>query len=486
LLDSLLQEKNTLEMIFARKQSEGFCFGKIAATFPDIKIICSNGIFLWNKSLLAASSLFLKNILEEDDSFIILDSFPVHTVKRCLYFLAGDKDDDLAQIQEGDDRCLLQMLVVDDVAYSNCLLKVEVEEIENLETKFKEKFSSVKCATIVKNDPSSDHDVQTKRIIKKESKSKGKKLQPISKESINSNCFIKEPSPDRFVNGVKSDVYFLSQETALIGPPYACISCDYASESKRNVKLHFNRNHNRDEKLYKCKNCEKRFYHSSEVVSHWKRIHGRSTDFLKCVCDICGKMFLEPSQLKVHALLHSGIEYPCKFCERTFKSPKYLKGHESIHTSEIASCKICGKTFTSQKGAVEHEQRIHFNSVVRIPCDLCGKLLNSKDNLKLHIQILHNDTEKKHSCNICNLSFRIPSLLKRHVETVHEKSTLFSCPYCSQILSSKLKFKRHSQRKHNGAELPLYHRTLCPPNSLVKVKLSQTVERVEDSMDSPS
>jgi len=311
-----------------------------------------------------------------------------------------------------------------------------------------------------------DKNLRKRKTTKKKSNSPSK-----SKESINSKCFMKDPSPDRFVNGVKTEVYFLSPETAASGPPYTCISCDYGSVSKRNVKVHFRRKHNK-EKLYRCRNCDKKFYNSSEVVDHWKRIHGKSEDFLKCVCDICGKMFPRPGELKVHELLHSGIEYPCRFCGKTFKSPEYLNGHERLHTTERVACKTCGKTFTSQKGAENHEERIHSNRVIRIPCDLCGKILKSKDNLKLHIQLIHTEVERKFSCDYCELFFRVPSQLKRHIQTVHEKSTQFSCPYCGQVLSSKTKFKRHSQRKHGGAELPAEtDRSLCQPNALQKVKI---------------
>ena len=434
------------------------------------------GLFLWNRSLLAASSVFMRNILSEEDSFVILDSFSVKIVKSCFYTLAGKEATPRPGEEDKNDESLLEILSLEDLSISkNLICKLEVNENDPMKEELMSDNSDNEIYTgdiyDLDSDQDNDPNLEKKKMRNKKQKSKNLELKsPKSKESINSNCFIKEPSPDRYVNGIKSDVYFLSPDTAITGPPYTCITCDYGSESKRNVKLHYNRKHNKEEKLYKCRNCEKKFYHSSEVVSHWKRMHGDSNEYMKCVCDICGKMFFLPSQLKEHELLHSGKEYPCKFCGKIFKTPKYLKGHESLHTAEIVACKICGKTFTTQKGAIEHEQRIHSNTVVCIPCDLCGKLLNSKDNLKLHIQRLHTNVDKRYSCELCPLSFHIPSQLKKHVETVHEKSTLFSCPFCGQVLSSKDKFKRHSQRKHGGMELPVHIRTLCPPNALEKVQ----------------
>jgi len=472
----VLFRKQTEKMRLVRKNTDRVSFGSLSQLFADMKIVCADGVFLWNRSLLAASSPFLRGVLSEDDSFIIMDCFSINTVKSCFSLLSGSRDEKLS---ETDQECLLNALLstTDVCMKKENSVKVNTVSISDALVVLKEETYSESDDDECRNISGSDQDFNP-RFVKKKSNLKRRKtrkerlnLPPRSKESINSNCFVKDPSPDRFVNGVKTDVYFLSPETASTGPPYSCISCEYGSVSKRNVKVHFRRKHNK-EKLYRCKNCEKKFYNSSEVVDHWKRIHGKSEDFLKCVCDICGKMFPRPGELKVHELLHSGIEYICKFCGKSFKSPEYLNGHEKLHTTDRVACKTCGKTFTSQKGVENHELRIHTNTVVGIPCDLCGKILKSKDNLKLHIQLLHNEVERKFSCDYCELFFRVPSQLKRHVQTVHEKSTQFSCPYCGQILSSKNKFKRHSQRKHGGAELPAgTDRSLCQPNSLLKVIL---------------
>ena len=461
-------------MKLVRKARDRVSFDSLAQLFPDIKIVCSDGDFLWNRSLLAASSPFLRDVLSVDESFIILNSFTIKTVQKCFSSLCGNKYMGLLE----NDESLMDILLFHAV---NRILNVkeDLDAQENTHQFALKEEGNSDSNNDWDNIDESDLDfypgieIEEKNVRKRKTVKKKINSPSNTKESINSQCFFKDPSPDRFVNGVKTDVYFLSPETATSGPPYTCISCEYGSVSKRNVKVHFRRKHNK-EKLYRCRNCDRKFYNSSEVVDHWKRIHGKSEDFLKCVCDICGKMFPRPGELKVHELLHSGIEYPCRFCGKTFKSPEYLNGHEKLHTTERVACKTCGKTFTSQKGAENHEERIHSNKVIRIPCDLCGKILKSKDNLKLHIQLIHTEVERKFSCDYCELFFRVPSQLKRHIQTVHEKSTQFSCPYCGQVLSSKTKFKRHSQRKHGGAELPAEtDRSLCQPNALQKIKFCE-------------
>eukprot|EP00092_Neocalanus_flemingeri_P028617 GFUD01031074.1.p1 GENE.GFUD01031074.1~~GFUD01031074.1.p1 ORF type:complete len:536 (+),score=108.08 GFUD01031074.1:85-1692(+) len=452
----------------------------LAELFADIKIVCIDGVLLWNRSLLAASSPFLRVILSEDDSFIILDSFFVSTVKRCFSALCGKIERDKKVLFGEEEGCLLSLLMTIDKSDK---MKEESEELKNtsqVQIAFKEELSDTEYNLDNGNFSGSDpcYEMEEDTVKKKKIKRKRNSESPQIKESINSNCFTKDPSPERHVDGVKTDVYFLSDETAASGPPYTCITCEYVSRSKRNVKVHFRRKHSK-EKLYRCKTCDRKFYNSSEVVDHWKRMHGKAENFLKCVCDICGKMFPRQGELKVHELLHSGVEYPCKFCGKKFKTLEYLNGHEKLHTSERVACKTCGKTFTSQKGVENHEQRMHSEGAVGIECEMCGKILKTKDNLKLHIQLLHNEVEKKYSCDHCELFFRVPSQLKKHVQTVHEKSTQFSCPYCEQILSSKHKFKRHSQRKHGGIELPnKTDRSLCQPNALVKVRLCPAPEYI--------
>jgi len=422
-------------------------FETLAELFADIKIVCHDGVLLWNRSLLAASSPFLRVILSSEDSFVILDNFSISTVMRCVSALCGKILSDNQLRFDKEDVCLQKMLGI-DVVDTNKNYHDNIKE-EDEESHY---MSKVKVSL----EEDSCFGIQMEKV---KSRSKGKKVDKNaesqqSKGSINSNCFLKDPSPERYMDGVKTDVYFLSTESAASGPPYTCNICEYTSKSKRNIKLHFRRKHSK-EKLYRCKSCDRKFYNSSEVVDHWKRKHGKSENFFTCVCEVCGKMFPRPGELKIHELLHSGVEYPCKFCGKTFKTPEYLDIHEKLHTTERVACKSCGKSFASQKGVENHEQRMHSEgTAVGIECEICGKMLKSRDNLKLHIQLLHSEVEKKFSCDLCELFFRVPSARKQHVQRVHEKSTQFSCPFCEQILSSKDKFKRHSLRKHGGVELP--------------------------------
>ena len=54
-----------------------------------------------------------------------------------------------------------------------------------------------------------------------------------------------------------------------------------------------------------------------------------------CKCDICGKEFTWPSQLKQHLLIHSGTKpYQCSICSKSFTQAGSLKKHLLCHSDE--------------------------------------------------------------------------------------------------------------------------------------------------------
>ena len=89
---------------------------------------------------------------------------------------------------------------------------------------------------------------------------------------------------------------------------------------------------------------------------------------------------------------------------------------------------------------------------------------------------VHGTVEKNHHCHLCESRFRVASLLRKHIETVHEKSRQFPCPYCKSVLSSRDKFKLHSQRLHEGRDLPPELQIMKPRVENFRVKANASWE----------
>ena len=110
-------------MNFTRESRWFDRFDTLAEIFADVKIVCSDGVLLWNRSALAASSSFLRTVLSEDDSFLILDSFSVASLRKCRTAGYAEYDVDLDE----DDECLLDLLQI-DIAH----IKTEDDERESV------------------------------------------------------------------------------------------------------------------------------------------------------------------------------------------------------------------------------------------------------------------------------------------------------------------------------------------------------------------
>lgn len=138
---------------------------------------------------------------------------------------------------------------------------------------------------------------------------------------------------------------------------------------------------------FTCQICNRSFFHKGTLTHHMKSHKSNFCNICKqefphgqldthiCVppvashkvtksCELCGKVFANPSALRIHYVVHTGEKpYRCNICGKGFTQKGNLKCHLRIHTGERPfQCMWCGKTFT-QKVNLNHHLMSHRNSV---------------------------------------------------------------------------------------------------------------------------
>ena len=103
-----------------------------------------------------------------------------------------------------------------------------------------------------------------------------------------------------------------------------------------------------------------------ELISHQHSGREPSVKENRFKCDICDKMFITSSYLRLHiTTVHDKIKaFPCPHCPYKATQSGDLKKHILTHTRK--------KNFK---------------------CDLCDKKFTLKGSLKLHIRTVHNVSE---------------------------------------------------------------------------------------------
>lgn len=137
---------------------------------------------------------------------------------------------------------------------------------------------------------------------------------------------------------------------------------------------------------FTCQICNRSFFHKGTLTHHMKSHKSNFCNICKqefphgqldthiCVppvashkvsksCELCGKVFANPSALRIHYVVHTGEKpYRCSICGKGFTQKGNLKCHLRIHSGERPfQCMWCGKTFT-QKVNLNHHLMSHRNS----------------------------------------------------------------------------------------------------------------------------
>ncbi|XP_054111030.2 transcription factor IIIA [Callithrix jacchus] len=204
--------------------------------------------------------------------------------------------------------------------------------------------------------------------------------------------------------------------------PFVCTAngCDQKFNTKSNLKKHFERKHENQQKQYVChfEGCKKTFKKHQQLKIHQCQHTGEP--LFKCTQEGCGKHFASPSKLKRHAKAHEGYvcQKGCCFVAKTWT--ELLKHVRETHKEEIL-CEICQKTF-KRKDYLKQHMKTHApeRDVCRCPREGCGRTYTTVFNLQSHILSFHEE-RRPFVCEHagCGRTFAMKQSLTRHA-VVHD------------------------------------------------------------------
>ncbi|XP_069671819.1 zinc finger protein 391-like isoform X3 [Periplaneta americana] len=170
------------------------------------------------------------------------------------------------------------------------------------------------------------------------------------------------------------------------------------------------------------------------------------TDEKRFSCDICGKCFSEPCNLKSHKIQHiDGKPFKCSFCGNCFPRSSALRRHERLHTNEKSfKCNVCAKYFPQPYDLKLH--KLQHTNEKRFKCEICGICFMWARNLKRHGR-MHTDV-KPFTCDVCGKCFKDSCDLKRHGR-LHTGLKPYICDVCGKCFAQSGGLKTHG-RVHSG------------------------------------
>nr|CAD7439089.1 unnamed protein product [Timema bartmani] len=243
---------------------------------------------------------------------------------------------------------------------------------------------------------------------------------------------------------------------------FQCPECSHSTFHWNSLSSHLWRGHAIDMELYSCNQCDYKTISHSKLVNVHSRIHGDERPFL---CDICGKGFKNPKQLRNHKVTHSTKQKPviakgeCDICGRTFGNQRMLRLHKDNVHSRLRPhlCNYCGYS-ASSRSTLKMHMRTHTGLQVDRPLVVTfpEAMGADDDDLAYHhqtwepsVQTLFQDGEKPFQCEECEYRTADHNSLRRH-KMRHSGDKPYKCPHCAYACIQANTYKAHLKSKHPG------------------------------------
>ena len=220
---------------------------------------------------------------------------------------------------------------------------------------------------------------------------------------------------------------------------HQCDICGKKYRFPKDLKIHIMRNHT-GEKPFSCSFCDKKF-----ATNHQRKMHELHHKGLLPQCPVCGGRYVA---LQKHMLIHSvdSCKHTCTICKKSFHA-RYMKVHMLVHTGEKPyTCHDCGGRFRAS-GELKKHMAVHVKEKNRV-CSACGKMFSDRSHLKNHISS-HSD-ERPYHCETCGKAFKQKATLDIH-QAVHSSEKRFVCSTCGKQFKRDGILQRHKMI-HTGEQ----------------------------------
>ncbi|XP_045119483.1 zinc finger protein 652-like [Portunus trituberculatus] len=204
---------------------------------------------------------------------------------------------------------------------------------------------------------------------------------------------------------------------------HLCPECKEPFNQKGNMQNHYRRVHQGQEaRKLLCHICTKGFICPSDLRKHIERVHLKIRKN-EVMCEVCGKPFSDSRAMRIHinAVHTREVQHPCPECKMVFHSLTNMVTHRRrMHGGPEGRrnvCEVCGKGFCSPSDLKTHVRVVHDN-VRKYVCDICGQAFKVCSHLKYHRR--KHTGEAPYECPHCGKCFHGPSHISDHVKKVHK------------------------------------------------------------------